>query len=141
MTPLHLYMGRWQITRKDAPAGSKPDDLKNDCAQLGRYFVCQQTVNGTPGNLLIVVAANTAGHYYTQNVTPQGRALGLGQLEISGDKWVFTSSWNQGSKTTRYRTTNTWNGKDRIHFEQQESDDDGKTWRTTSAGDEVRVGH
>ena len=69
---------------------------------------------------------------------PEGRATGRGELEISGNRWVFTSSWNQGSKTTRYRTTNVFTDKNHIHFEQEESSD-GVHWETKDSGDEVRV--
>ena len=43
--PLRLYEGAWQVTQT-TPAPKKPDRLINDCAKIGRYFACQQTVNG-----------------------------------------------------------------------------------------------
>src|SRR5215469_1743738 len=76
--PLWLYNGAWQVIRKDAP---KPDQLVNECALVGRYFACQQTVNCTPSELLVFIPAKTAGHYYTQTINPDGRAGGRGDLE------------------------------------------------------------
>ena len=70
---------------------------------------------------------------------PDGRAGGLGDLTIEGDKWTFSGTWNQGRKTTTFRTVNVFTSKTHIHFEQQESND-GKEWKTTGAGDEVRTG-
>ena len=138
-TPLRLYAGTWHITRKDMAPGSKPEELINDCALVGRFFACQQTVEGVPGALVIIVPAkNKPGHYYTQNVLQEGRATGRADLEISGNQWVYSSTWDQGGKTTYYRTTNVFTGKDHIHFEQQESEN-GKDWKTTNSGDEVRV--
>jgi hypothetical protein len=133
--PLWLYEGTWRVTRKDSP---KPDEMKNRCAVIGKYFACQQEVNGSVTALLIIIPGNTPGHYYTQNVMPQGRAGGVGELTISGDRWVFSSIWNEGSKTVRYRTTNVFNGKTRIHFEQEESTD-GTHWELKNSGDEVRA--
>jgi len=138
--PLHLYAGSWRVTRSDMPQGAKPDDLTNQCTLIGKYFVCQQTVNGAVTSLMIFVPADQPGHYYTQNVNTQGRALGRGDLEIFGDRWAFSSSWDQGGgKMTFYRTTNTFSGRDHIHFEQQESTN-RKDWVTKSSGDESRVG-
>ena len=100
--------------------------------------MCQQTVNGTPEELLIFVPAKAAGQYYTQSVKPEGRAGGRGGLEISGDHWTYSSTWDQGGKTTYYRTINVFTGKNQIHYEQQESDNN-KDWKTTGSGDEVRL--
>ena len=137
--PLRLYAGAWRVTRSGMPNGAKPDDLTNQCTIVGKYFVCQQTVNGAVTSLMIFVPAEQPGHYYTQNVNTQGRALGRGDLEISGDHWVFSSSWDQGGKMSFYRTTNTFTGHDHIHFEQQQSTN-RKDWTTASSGDETRVG-
>ncbi len=137
--PLWLYNGTWQVAKEDLAAGAKPDTLLNQCARVGSFFTCQQTVNGTAGALLIFIPSKTAGQYYTQSVTPDGRAQGRGDLTISGDKWVYSSSWNQGGgKTTYYRTTNTFTGKTKIRYEQQESADN-KEWKTTGSGNETRV--
>jgi hypothetical protein len=134
-TPLWLYNGTWQITKKEG----SPDKLINHCVLVGQFFACEQTVNGTPGPLLIFVPlANKPGHYYTQSVYPEGRAGGRGSLEIEGDKWVYTSTWDQGGSTIYYRTTNTLTGRNKIHFEQAESSDN-KNFTVKNSGDEVRI--
>jgi hypothetical protein len=138
--PLWAYQGAWQVTRANLAPAAKPDELVNQCALLGKYFVCQQTINEKQGNLLVFVAADKPGHYYTQNITPEGRATGRADLDISGDRWTYTSTWDQGGKTTYYRTTNIFTGKDKIHFEQAESPD-GKDYKVTGSGDEVKIAH
>lgn len=135
VAPLRTYAGHWSVVRQGAP---KPDDLKNECSLIGNYFACQQTVNGEVSGLLLLIPSGTTGRYHTQNVLPNGRATGLGELQIDGNKWVFLSTWNQGAKSIRYRTTNTFSGRDRIHFQQEESED-GRTWKTTGSGDDTRV--
>lgn len=136
--PLLVYQGNWKVTRKSAGPGGKPDELQNQCAPLGKFFACQQTVNGNVVALLIFISTNQPGRFITQTVLPEGRATGKGELEISGNRWVFGSSWNQGSKTTRYRTTNIIGDKNHIHFEQEESSD-GVHWETKDSGDDVRL--
>ena len=134
---LWLYNGAWEVTRK---AGAKPEQLKNECALVGEFFACQQTVNGQLSALIVFVPKEKPGQFYTQSINPQGRATGRGDLEISGDHWTFTSNWDEGGKTTFYRTTNLFSGKSHIHFEQEESTD-GKQWKVTGSGDEVRANH
>ncbi|MFZ0595164.1 MAG: hypothetical protein WAM39_32175 [Bryobacteraceae bacterium] len=137
-SPLWLYQGSWQVTHPNAGAPGEPYQLTNDCAQLGLYFACQQSVNGKPVRLLIMISTDKPGHFHTQTILPEGRATGLDDLEISGNQWVFTSSRREGGKTTYYRTINTFSGKNKIHFEQAESTD-GKQWTTKSSGDEAKV--
>ncbi|MBV8068448.1 MAG: hypothetical protein JO270_00985 [Acidobacteriaceae bacterium] len=133
--PLWLYNGSWEVSRQGS---AKPDQLTNECALIGNYFACQQTVNGTPSELLIFVPSKTPGKYFTQSVNPDGRAGGRGDLEISGDKWVYSSTWDAGGRTVYYRTTNLFTGKDRIHFEQAESGNN-RDWTVKMTGDEVRA--
>jgi len=134
--PLRLYAGAWQVTKATAPTG-KPDRLVNDCAQAGHYFVCQQTVNGKPGALVVFIPDRVAGQYHNQVVLPDGAALGPpGTLVIAGEHWTYLSQ--PDPKGVRYRTTNVFHGRDHIHFDVAQSSD-GKTWTATMAGDETRV--
>jgi hypothetical protein len=134
-TPLWLYSGSWQITHKDQP----PEKLTNQCALVGHYFTCEQTVNGTPGNLLIFIPVpNKPGRYYTQNVRPEGRASSRGDLSIEGGRWVYSSTWDQGGSTVYYRNTNVFTGKNKIQYEQAESTDN-KNWTVKASGEEIRV--
>ncbi len=136
-TPLQLYSGSWRITRKDSP---KPDELKNQCELVGKFFTCQQTVNGEVSALLIFIPEGKPGHYVTQSINPDGRALGRGELQINGNQWVYTSIWNQGNgQDVYFKTTNVFSGRDHIHYEQQQSAN-GKDWTTKNSGDETRVG-
>jgi hypothetical protein len=134
--PLWLYSGSWKVTHKgDQP----PDKLTNQCALVGHFFTCEQTVNGIPGNLLIFIPVpNKPGHYFTQNVRQEGRATSRGDLEIQGDRWVYSSTWDQGGSTVYYRTTNVFSGKTKISYEQAESND-GKNWTVKNTGEEVRI--
>ena len=133
--PLRLYKGTWQVTQT-TPAGKQPDRLVNDCARIGRYFACQQTVNSKPGALVVFIPDAAPGHYHTQIVLPDGAALGPpGMLTIAGDHWTYLGQ--PDAKGVRYRTVNVFSGRDRIHFESARSTD-GKTWTVTMAGDETR---
>ena len=133
--PLRLYEGAWQVTQT-MPAPKKPDRLINDCAQIGRYFACQQTVNGKPGPLVVFIPDTPPGTYHTQIVLPDGAALGPpGTLTIAGERWTYLGK--PDAKGVRYRTINVFSGRDRIHFVTARSPD-GKTWTVTMAGNEMR---
>jgi hypothetical protein len=135
-TPLRLYDGTWEITRKGA---SKPDILINHCAVLGQFFACGQNVNGVSGGLVVFIPVkDQPGHYYTQTIMPEGRATGRDDLRIEGSQWMYTSRRDDNGTTTYYRTINNFTDKNHIHFEQSESNNN-KDWTVKNAGDEVRT--
>jgi hypothetical protein len=128
---LRLFEGTWQVHKKGA---ADADRLENQCALLGIYFGCQQTLNGKMAALVLYIPRETPGTYYTQAVLPDGTAVGRGELEIKGDHWTFLSH----NADTTYRTTNVFAGKDRIRFEHSESKE-GNEWKVTGSGEEIRV--
>jgi len=134
---LWLYQGSWIVTPKNIAPGAKPDQLTDDCALVGKYFACQQTVNGKIGALIVFVPADAPGHYFTNAVVPEGYAGGRGELEISGDRWTYSNKSEEDGKTSYHRTRNIFTGKDHIHYEQGESAD-GVNWTATNSGDEAR---
>ncbi len=137
--PLALYSGTWQITHAGAAAGTKPDTMTNRCARVGNFYTCDQSVNGGPGALLVFIPVpNKPGHYYTQNIRPEGRATSRGDLEINGNQWIFRSTWDQGGHTTYYKTTNVFVNRGHIHFEQAESGNN-RDWTVKASGEEVRA--
>jgi hypothetical protein len=135
--PLWLYQGSWIVTPKNLTTGASPDQLTNDCALAGKYFACQQTVNGKVAALLVFIPTDTPEHYFTNALLPDGHAGGRGELEISGDHWTYMGKSEGGGKTSYHRTRNSFTGKDHIHYEQGESAD-GVNWTVTGSGDEVR---
>lgn len=130
--PLWLYNGTWIATSTQS---SKADTLANDCSRLGKYFACQQTVNGAMSGLIIFLPRAERGKYFTQGVSADGHALGRGELTIDGVHWTYSSVDQSKDTTVYYRTTNTFTGTEQIHFELSESRN-GSTWTVTRKGDE-----
>ncbi len=133
--PLMLYDGTWLVTARHS---THRDTLRDHCERTGKFYSCEQTVNGKTMALIVFVPAAAKDHYYTQTILPNGRAIGRGQLTIVGARWVYSSQDIDGPKTIDYRTINVFSGKNRIHFESQESTD-GRSWKTTQSGDERRA--
>lgn len=139
LAALRAYEGTWHVTRSNAPAGVKPEEFKAQCDVIGKFFACQQSVNGDVSALMVFVPINGPGHYATQSINPNGRALGRGELEISGNRWMFSSTWEQGNgRATYYHTIYTFDKRDHIHFEQQESTN-GRDYTLKNTGDQTRV--
>lgn len=137
-TPLKMYEGSWNMT-KTKPMGKRADRLVDDCALIGRYFACQQTINGEPKDLFIIIPRRESGRYYTQGVNSEGLAYGRTDLLIEGNTWTYSNKSSRDGKPMFYKTVNVFSGTDHIHFEQLESAD-GAHWTVLEAGDEVRVG-
>ena len=134
--PLKRYAGNWKVSRKSAAGQS--EQLQNQCAQAGKSYVCEQTVAGSVRGLLVFLPTNTPGHFTTQNILPDGRATGKGDLTIDRNRWTFTSTWNGGATVTHYRTTNVFLTTNQVHFEQEESTD-GTHWQLKDSGEETRA--
>lgn len=140
--PLELYNGRWL----SQTTGDKPDpavDLVNHCARTGLFFVCEQVVNGENQALVVFLPTGASADtllYRTQGLSAHADKAGdWGHLTIIGDRWVYSDDEIENGATVHWRTVNVFTGPDRIHFERQRSAD-GKSWTTTMAGDEHRVG-
>src|SRR5581483_1654972 len=73
--PLRMYEGTWIVT-KTKPPSEISDRLVVECALIGRYFACQQTINGEPKDLFIIIRRQEPGHYYTQGINQEGLAYG-----------------------------------------------------------------
>jgi hypothetical protein len=136
--PLWNYQGTWQFTMNVPGAAPVSNKIQNDCADIGQFFICQQTVDGKVTALLTFTPGESKGRYYTQPILPDGHAAGRGELEIQGDRWTYPSQEEENGKMKYYRITNVFSGKDRIHFERSESLD-GKTWKALASGDEVHT--
>lgn len=132
--PLRLYEGTWVMT---PTGGGAPTTIANDCGRIGRFYGCQQTVNGKTGGVILFIPRDTAGKYFTQGIAPDGTALGRGELTITGPHWMYLGHAGSGDSVTYYRTTNDFSGSDRIHFELATSHD-GTNWTVTHSGDEQR---
>jgi len=139
--PLKLYDGKWDST---TTIGEKEVvHLENHCARTGLFFVCEQTVNGKPEVLVVFlpVAKTASGgeEYKTNGLAADASLAGAwNNLSIEADRWVYSWEDAGGAKKVLWRNVNQFSGTDKIHFEIQRSDD-GASWKTVRAGDELRV--
>lgn len=138
--PLRLYDGRWEVTSNGAE--KKTDHIENHCAKTGLFFACEQVVNGKTGGLVVFLpvgkTGNGAQEYRTEVLDPNASTPGdWSKLTIDGDTWLYSWTSSDGGKKTSWQNTNKFSGKDKIHFEVQQSED-GVNWKTQVSGDEHR---
>lgn len=109
----------------------------NHCHRGEAFYTCEQVVNGKSVALLIFTVSKTPGKLDVDNVLPNGHASSDTDLFIEGDHWTYVSNDDAGH--ARMRVSNTFTGRDHIHFVVSTSADGGKTWTQTAEGDSSRV--
>jgi hypothetical protein len=134
---LALYNGAWSV---QANRGA-PLRLENHCARAWQFYSCEQVVNGKSAAMVVYLptGATAAGQTYrTEALAVDGRTPGdWTVLTIRGDDWIYMPARPKASQGFT-RVLNHFTGSDRIHFDIQSSAD-GKTWTTTSQGEEQRL--
>jgi hypothetical protein len=138
---LKLYDGGWEV--KMATLGKKSDNLVNQCSKTGKFFECEQQLNGETVALVVFLPeekTSSGGQEY-RNVAllANGSKPGdWGKIVIEGQTWTYTWTQKDGEKSVPWRNVNHFSDKDHIHFELQ-SMEDGMNWKTQLSGDEVRM--
>ena len=141
--PLRLYDGKWDPVPASAGKPADAMHIENHCAKVGEFFACNQIVNGKNEALVVFLPShpleNGGYAYRNQALGVEGGGQGdWGNLEIVGDRWVYSSEETGNGKKIYHRTINVFSGSDKIHFEVQRSDD-GVNWTTRMSGDEARA--
>ena len=139
--PLKLYDGGWQVNI--SMPEKKSDHLVNHCARTGKFYSCEQEVNGVTVALVIFLPQGKSGsgglEYRTLAALPDASKPGdWGRLVIEGNTWTYSWTEKNGDKSVAARNVNVFKDKDHIHFELQRLAD-GSNWKTEMAGDEERV--
>jgi hypothetical protein len=141
--PLRLYDGKWDLVPAHSDKPAETMHIENHCAKVGEFFACNQFVNNKNMALVIFLPQhplqNGGYAYRNQALRVEGDNAGAwGALEITGDRWVYSSDETDKGKKIYWRTNNMFSGSDKIHFEVQRSEDE-VNWTTTMSGDEARV--
>jgi hypothetical protein len=142
-TPLRQLNGKWDVAMPAPDKAAAPTHLENRCGQVGEFYACNQIVNGKNTALVIFLPShalpNGGYSYRNQALRTEGDNSGAwSNMEITGDRWVYSSESTENGKKTHWQTVNIFSGSDKIHFDVQRSDD-GVKWTTTMSGDEARA--
>src|SRR5271167_4745518 len=109
--PLRLYDGKWDVVFANGQKPGETAHLEDHCAKIGQFFACNQIVNGKNTALVIFLPLhpmeNGGYTYRNQAVRVEGDAPSTwGNLEIVGNRWVYSSDSTDKGKKTYWRTTN-----------------------------------
>lgn len=141
--PLRLYDGKWDVIPAGSEKSAQAVHVENHCAKAGEFFTCNQVVNGKSGALVVFLPLhpleNGGYAYHNQALSVDGGGSGgWGNLEIAGERWVYSNEETDNGKKIYHRILNVFSGTGKIHFEVQQSED-GVKWTTTMSGDEARA--
>jgi hypothetical protein len=136
---LRLYEGGWEVKM----VGKKQDRLVNQCAKTGKFFECEQQLNGDTVALVVFLPGETTGsggrEYRNVALLANGSKTGdWGKMVIEGRTWTYTWTQKDAEKLVPWRNVNQFSDNDHIHFELQ-SMEDGVNWKTQLSGDETRT--
>jgi hypothetical protein len=138
---LAIYDGTWTVHASHPWSGGQAgsaDQLVSRCHRFVAYFACEQTINGAPASLIVYTASDEPERLNTRTITPSGLAGGRGDLTLAGPHWTYIDRPPASLKGDWSRTENIVTDRDHIHFEEYASSDEGKSWRLTNEGEEVR---
>ena len=139
--PLTVYNGTWTVKAEHPWSGDAVgsfDHLVSRCKAFTLYFACEQTVNGKVQGLLVYSAGSSAGQLHSRLIAPDGLAAARGDLTLDGNRWTYLDKPPATLRGSWSRVVNTVVDHNHIQFEEWESVDEGRTWKKTNSGTEVR---
>src|SRR5215510_12225564 len=141
---LGAFVGKWQtegtLTGSDNKISST---LECRWSPQGIFLVCDQLVNlaGSNHRQFTAYSYNSKDNIYSYVTIPDpGGRPNSGKVEIKGNVWTYSSSFENASKTIQIRTTNEFTDPRTEVFKTQSSDDGGNTWKTVLEGTAHKVG-
>ncbi len=142
--PLASFVGHWEGSGKfaDTKYGkAQTVTSKTDCSWTpqGTALVCETVVHDAQGDhtQLSVDAPDSEGSGYTYYTINPGRKPFYGDLQISGNTWVYAPAPDAKDKYPQFRTTNTFSGDTEMF--KTEFTDDGTHWTTMLEGSMQRT--
>jgi hypothetical protein len=141
---LMLYRGDWRVTADHPWSGATPgsvDRLRSACTLFQAYLACEQSVNGKPLALIVFTVGDRPGEFYTRTIAPSGLAGARGSMTIEGNRLTFMDKPAAGLTGPWSRVENHIISRNEIRFAEYESTDEGRSWKRTNAGTELRIKH
>ena len=141
---LGAFLGKWQTEGTlTGSAGKISSTLECRWSPQGIFLVCDQLVNlqGADHHQFTAYSYNSKDNIYSYVTIPDpGGRPNSGKIEIKGNVWTYSSSFENSGKTIQFRTTNEFTDPRTEIFKTQSSDDGGITWKTVLEGTAHKVG-
>jgi hypothetical protein len=107
----------------------------------GIFLVCDQLVKlpGGDHHQFTAYSHNSKDNVYGYVTIPDpGAKPNSGKVEIKGNLWTYSSSFENNGKTMAIKTTNEFSDTRTEVFKTESSDDGGATWKTVLQGTPTR---
>ncbi len=141
---LGVFLGKWQSEGTFTGSNVKiSSTLECRWSPQLSYLICEQLVKAPDGDhpqLTIYSFNSKDGNYSYATIGDPGAKPTTGTVEIKGNIWTYSSSFDNSGKTTQIRTTNEFTSPDKEVFKAERSDDGGATWKAFLQGAANKVG-
>jgi hypothetical protein len=141
---LGAFQGKWQTEGAFTGSDTKISSIL-ECrwSPQGTFLVCDQLVKlpGGDHHQFTAYSYNSKDSAYSYVTIPDpGAKPNSGKVEIKGNVWTYSSSFENNGKTRQVRTTNEFTDPRTETFKTEFSDDGGATWKTMLEGTAHKVG-
>ena len=135
---LGAFVGKWKTEGAFTGSDNKvTSTLECRWSPQGVFLICDQAVSmaGAIHHQLTAYSYNSKdGNYSYTTVADPGARPTSGTVEIKGNIWTYTSSFENNGKTTQIRTTNEFTDPATEVFMVESSSDGGVTWKPVMQG-------
>src|SRR5215475_5389755 len=135
---LGAFVGKWKTEGAFAGSDNKvSSSLECRWSPQGVFLICDQSVSmaGSIHHQLTAYSYNSKdGNYSYTTVADPGAKPTSGTVEIKGNLWTYTASFENNGKTTQIRITNEFTDPATEVFKVESSTDGGATWKTFLQG-------
>jgi hypothetical protein len=141
---LGAFLGKWQSQGSFAGSDNKiSSTLECRWSPQEMFLVCDQLVKlpGGDHHQFTAYSYNSKDNVYSYVTIPDpGAKPNSGKVEIKGNLWTYSSSFENNGKTVAIKTTNEFSDPRTEVFKTESSDDGGATWKTILQGTANKVG-
>ena len=141
---LGAFLGKWQSEGAFTGSDNKiTSTLECRWSPQGVFLVCDQLVKlpGGDHHQFTAYSYNSKDNVYSYVTIPDpGSKPNSGKVEIKGNLWTYSSTFENNGKTIAIKTTNEFSDPRTEVFKTESSDDGGATWKTVLQGTAHKVG-
>jgi hypothetical protein len=128
----------YNVETKYSTASHEQKYLRNDCWHSGRYYVCNQYVDGD-SKVLLVFTFDAAKQIYTSYQVPlDGSATSSGTLEIRDNTWTYPWEVVGDGHTVYFRVVNVFKSPAEIDYRREFSTNQ-LNWVVMARGKEIKA--
>jgi len=135
---LGAFVGKWKTEGAFTGSDNKVTSIL-ECrwSPQGVFLICDQAVSmaGAIHHQLTAYSYNSKdGNYSYTTIADPGAKPTSGTVEIKGNVWTYTSTFENNGKVTQIRTTNEFTDPATEVFMVESSSDGGATWKAVLQG-------